>query len=126
MMPLVPNRNTRPMPCASDGMSMGSVMMTAKAPLPLMRVRHSTHDTASAATRDMQVDTRATDTEFRHAEANCSLANTSRASGLARLASSPTKGMMTAKRKKAAKAMRITLNPPPPAATPRRRPKTDA
>ena len=112
MTPFEPSRNTRPMPSASDGMSMGSVMTTAMTPFARTLVRQSTHDIASANASEMAVDVRATPMELKHAVANCSVPNTARASGLASRENMPKSGSTAATRKKAASTMRVRLRFP--------------
>ncbi len=59
------------MPWASDGMSMGSVITTAMAPLKRILVRHSTHDITMAQHKDMNVAISEMTMELMHAVANC-------------------------------------------------------
>ena len=93
-------------------MSMGSVMMTARAPLKRMFVRQSTHDMASASTSEMAVEVRETVTEFMQAALNCSVPNTAEAPGLVSCENIPSSGSTTAKRKNTANTMRVRLSVP--------------
>ncbi|BDF40931.1 hypothetical protein CE91St33_09930 [Eggerthella lenta] len=107
--PFDPSKNTSPIPCAREGMSMGSVMTTATTPLPRMFVRQSTHDITSASGTEMAVAASATPNEFIHAAAKRSLPNTDWASGLNRPANIPSRGRTAANKKNRNSAARTTV-----------------
>ena len=109
IMPFDPNRNTRLMPWASEGMTLGAVMRMAMKPLPLMFVRHSAQATKSARQSEIAVAVDATKAELRQAEAKRSEENTSRAAGSSRPANIPKSGSTAAKRKNSAKTTRTAF-----------------
>ena len=80
-MPFDPNRYTSPMPCAIDGMSMGSVRATTQASrcLTLDLARHSAAARASATDKAMPAAAEAT--ELKAAAPKDEVENTAKAPG---------------------------------------------
>ena len=95
------------MPMAREGKSIGSVMMTAKAPFPRMAVRQNTHEIVRAKARDSNMAMSDMVRELKHAGPNCGEEKMPHAFGSARFPRSPKSGRMAAKRKNSARTTRV-------------------